>query len=150
MKITDALLAEHTVFHQLFDYLETATPRCRTLAEIKNHARLLESMLEDHSKAEEELLMAPLDHCLEQIGQRDLFHKEHEEIDGGLRRALATRDLGLGRKALLTAVLASRRHFDKEERVIFPLAEKVLKARTLNDLGETWISRRNKTKPRRT
>lgn len=149
MKITDALLAEHTVFHQLFDYLETAIPRCRTLAEIRNQARLLESLLEDHSKAEEELLMGPLDHCLEQIGQRELFHKEHEEIDAGLRRAIATRDLKLARKALLTAVLASRRHFDKEERAIFPLAEKVLKAKTLNDLGETWISRRNNTKPHR-
>ena len=150
MKITDALLAEHTVFHQLFDYLETSAMHCRTLAEIRNQARLLESMLEDHSKAEEELLMAPLDHCLEQIGQRDLIHKEHEEIDGGLRRAIGTRDLKLARKSLLTAVLASRRHFDKEERVIFPLAEKVLKTRTLNELGETWISLRNKTKPRQT
>ena len=55
----------------------------------------------------------------------------------------------MARKALLTAVLASRRHFDKEERVIFPLAEKVLKAKTLTDLGETWIARRNKTKPHR-
>lgn len=148
MKITDALLAEHTVFHQLFDYLETAIQRCRTLPEVRSQARLLESLLEDHSKAEEELLIAPLDHCLEQIGQRELFHKEHEEIDGGLRQAVATRDLKLARKALLTAVLASRRHFDKEERVIFPLAEKVLKARTLNELGDIWISRRNKIKPR--
>ena len=149
MKITDALLAEHTVFHQLFDHLEKITPRCRTLAEIRNLARLLETLLEDHSKTEEELLMEPLDHCLEQIGQRDLFHKEHEEIDHGLRQAVATRDLKAARKALITAVLASRRHFDKEERGIFPLAETVLKARTLNELGETWISRRNKTKPYR-
>lgn len=148
MKITDALLAEHTVFHQLFDYLETAIQRCRTLPEVRSQARLLESLLEDHSKAEEELLIAPLDHCLEQIGQRELFDKEHEEIDGSLRQAVATRDLKLARKALLTAVLASRRHFDKEERVIFPLAEKVLKARTLNELGDIWISRRNKIKPR--
>ena len=148
MKITDALMAEHTVFHQLFDYLETATQRCRTLPEVRNQARLLESMLEEHSNAEEELLMEPLDHCLEQIGQRNLFHKEHKEIDHGLRRAVATRDLKMARKSLLDAVLASRRHFDKEERLIFPLAEKVLKARTLSDLGEIWIARRNKTRQR--
>src|SRR5882757_768803 len=87
MKITDALLAEHTVFHQMFDYLEASVTRSRSLAEIKAQARLLDSLLEEHSHAEEELLMMPLDHCLEQLGQRDLFLKEHAEIDQNLRRA---------------------------------------------------------------
>ena len=32
--------------------------------------------------------------------------------------------------------------FDKEERIVFPLAERVLKAKPLTDLGAEWVSRR--------
>ena len=148
MKITDALLAEHTVFHHIFDHLEAAVPRARTLAEVRVLARLLEALLADHSHTEEDLLMTPLDHCLEQIGQRDLFHEEHEGIERNLGQALKVRDVRTARRTLLVAVVASRRHFDKEERVIFPLANRVLKTRTLNELGDTWIALRNKLKKR--
>jgi len=44
---------------------------------------------------------------------------------------------------LLRAVLRSREHFDKEERIVFPLAERVLKARTLFNLGDEWLKRRD-------
>ena len=46
------------------------------------------------------------------------------------------------KKILLNAIAASRKHFDKEERIVFPLAERVLKVKTLNDLGEEWLHRR--------
>ena len=41
MKITEALLAEHAVFHNLFDYVERVTPKLKTLAEVKSLASLL-------------------------------------------------------------------------------------------------------------
>ena len=34
MKITEALLAEHLVFHNLFDHIEAAAPGLKTLAEV--------------------------------------------------------------------------------------------------------------------
>ena len=43
---------------------------------------------------------------------------------------------------LLAAVLASRRHFDKEERIVFPMAEKLLKPKTLLALGGRWGEQR--------
>jgi len=43
---------------------------------------------------------------------------------------------------LLSAVAYSRKHFDKEERIVFPLAERVLKNKTLTALGQTWIEQR--------
>jgi hemerythrin-like domain-containing protein len=47
-------------------------------------------------------------------------------------------------------VTASRNHFDKEERIVFPLAERILKIRTLTELGSQWLKQRDKksAKPR--
>ena len=86
MKITEALLAEHLVFHNLFDHIEATAPRLKTLAEVKSLAALMESMLKAHSDTEDELFIGPLEHCFEQIGQRDAFLEEHQEIDVNLKR----------------------------------------------------------------
>lgn len=142
MKITDILLAEHVVFHNLFDHLEKSAPKLRTLAEIKALAATLERLLAAHSKTEDDLFVAPLEHCLEQIGQRETFHDEHEEIDASLLAVKTARDLKAAKKLLLSAVSASRKHFDKEERIVFPMAERILKGDTLKSLGAEWMRRR--------
>lgn len=139
MKITEALLAEHVVFHNLFDYVEKVAPTLRKLAEVKSLARLLEAMLAAHSEIEDRFLIEPLEHCFEQLGQRDTFHQEHEVIDRHLLKALSSRRIGEARDCLLEAVLASRKHFDKEERLVFPMAETLLKHQTLTRLGTRWI-----------
>jgi hemerythrin-like domain-containing protein len=144
MKITEALLAEHLVFHNLFDHLERTVPRVKTLAEIKSLAALMESMLKAHSDTEDELFIGPLEHCFEQIGQRDAFIQEHEEIDGNLRQVQAAKQVRVACKLLLAAVAYSRRHFDKEERIVFPMAERVLKNKTLTALGHTWMEQRTR------
>ena len=108
-------------------------------------ARLVESLLNAHSQIEEQLLVEPLDHCLEQIGHRETFHQEHKEIDEALARAQTARTLKQARACLLAAVVSSRRHFDKEERIVFPLAEKLLKSRTLTQLWDTWVEQRDPT-----
>jgi hemerythrin-like domain-containing protein len=142
MKITEALLAEHVVFHNIFDYIERVLPNLKTLAEVKSLAELMESLLLAHGKAEEELVFAPLDHCLEQIGQRDTFENEHHEIDASLLKVRSAKRLTEARRLLSMAVLASRKHFDHEERIAFPLAEKVMKRETLTELGKTWMKQR--------
>ena len=142
MKITDALRAEHAVFHNLFDHLERTLPRLKTLAEVKAVAAPLEAVLAAHSAAEDVLLIAPLEHCLSQLGQQENFHREHEEIDALLRQVRASQELKQARKLFLSAVAYSRTHFDKEERILFPLAEKVLKPKTLTTLGADWFKQR--------
>src|SRR5437870_1989338 len=144
MKITEALFAEHQVFHNLFDHLERTAPRSKTLAEIKSLAALLESVLEAHSRTEDELFIGPLEHCFEQIGHRETFHQEHEEIDHSLRLAQKAKQPKQARQLLLAAVAASRKHMDKEERIVFPLAERVLNAKTLTALGQTWREQRTR------
>jgi hemerythrin-like domain-containing protein len=142
MKITDVLRAEHAVFHSLFDYIETVLPDVRTLAEVKSLAAIMEKLTGPHSRTEDELLIDPLESCFDQIGHRETFHQEHELIETTLARTHHARSLESARKLLLGAVLASRKHFDKEERIVFPMAERVLKAKTLTELGETWLRRR--------
>lgn len=142
MKITEALLAEHVVFHNLFDHLEKTIPKLGTLAEVRALSDVLASLLEAHSAAEDALLIAPLEHCIEQLGQRDTFHQEHEAIDANLDMVRKVRRIKQAKHHLLVAVLASRHHFDKEERIVFPLAERSLKAKTLVTLGNSWIHAR--------
>jgi len=142
MKITEALFAEHLVFHNMFDHIEVAAPKLKTLAEVKALAALMESLLKSHSDTEDEMFIGPLEHCFEQIGQRDAFLEEHQEIDISLKNVQVTRDFKKARQLLLSAVAYSRRHFDKEERIVFPLAERVLKNKTLTALGQTWIEQR--------
>ena len=142
MKITEALLAEHLVFHNMFDHIEATVPKLKTLAEVKSLAAMMESLLKAHSDTEDELFIGPLEHCFEQIGQRDAFLEEHQEIDDSLRTLRQAKQLKQARQLLLAAVAYSRRHFDKEERIVFPMAERVLKDKTLTALGQTWMEQR--------
>jgi hemerythrin-like domain-containing protein len=144
MKITEALLAEHLVFHNLFDHIEASAPRWKTLVEVKSLAALMEAMLKAHSDTEDELFIGPLEHCFEQIGQRDVFLEEHQEIDDSLKNVQDARRFKKARQQLLAAVAYSRRHFDKEERIVFPMAERVLKGKTLTALGQTWMVQRTR------
>lgn len=145
MKITEALFAEHLVFHNMFDHIESAIPRLKTLSEVKALGALMESLLKAHSDTEDDLFIGPLEHCFEQIGQRDSFHYEHVEIDENLARVQDAKHLRQAQELLLAAVTYSRGHFDREERIVFPMAERVLKEKTLSDLGQTWMDQRTRT-----
>lgn len=147
MKITEALLAEHLVFHNMFDHIEATVPKLKTLAEVKTLAALMESLLKAHSDTEDDLFIGPLEHCFEQIGQRDAFLEEHQEIDDNLKSLRQAKQLKGARQLLLAAVAYSRRHFDKEERIVFPMAERVLNGKTLKALGQTWIEQRIRVCP---
>jgi hemerythrin-like domain-containing protein len=142
MKITEVLMAEHAVFHNLFDHIEAVAPRLKTLAEVNALTTVVEKLHEPHSKTEDDLFIEPLEHCFEQIGQNETFHAEHEQIEETLARVHKARTLKDAKKILLSAIAASRKHFDKEERIVFPLAERVLKAKTLSDLGAEWLRQR--------
>ena len=144
MKITEALLAEHLVFHNLFDHLERVVPRLKTLAEIRTLAAMAESMLSAHSKTEDDLFIGPLEPSFEQIGQRQTFHDEHDVIDQKLALIQKSKTPREARTLLLATISLCRSHFDKEERIVFPMAERVLKSKTLQALGDEWMNQRNR------
>ena len=110
MKITEALLAEHVVFHNLFDHFERVAPKLKTLGEVQAMASLLEAMLAAHSHTEDQLMIEPLEHCFEQIGQRDTFHQEHEQIEQNLKLAQKARLVTKARSCLMDAVQIGRAH----------------------------------------
>src|SRR5262245_11823291 len=105
MKITEALLAEHMLFHNMFDHIESTLPQLKTLGEVKVLAALLEVMLKAHSDTEDNLFNGPLDHCFEEIGQRDAFLAEHQEMDGNLQHVQKAARLESAREQLLRAVV---------------------------------------------
>jgi len=145
MKITDALLAEHLVFHSMFDHIEATAPGLKNLGELKAVAAMLESLLKVHADTEDSLFLGALEHCFEQIGQRDSFLEEHQEMDTNLQLVQKAARTKEALESLLRAVAHSRRHFDREERIVFPLAEQVLNERTLHELGEAWMQQRTQT-----
>lgn len=142
MKITDVLRAEHAVFHNLFDHIEVTVPKLKTLAEVKALAAVVETVHAPHSKTEDDLFIEPLEHCFDQIGQNETFHAEHKQIEETLAAALKAKTLKDAKRILLGAIAACREHFDKEERIVFPMAERILKAKTLSELGKKWLCRR--------
>ena len=143
MKITDILRAEHTVFHHLFDPIESAAPNLKTVSEVNSLATLAEKVMAPHSQTEDELFIEPLEHCFEQNGQLETFHDEHEIIEKTFAEVGKARQLKVAKGLLLRAITASRKHFDKEERIVFPMAERVLKTKTLTELGAEWTKRRD-------
>jgi len=143
MKITDILRAEHSVFHNLFDHIESTAPRLKTLAEVKAVAVLIDKVMAPHSRTEDELFIDPLEHCFDQIGQKETFHDEHVQIEQTLVKVTKARTLRDAKRLLLAVITASRKHFEKEERIVFPMAERILKAKTLTELGTKWMNRRN-------
>jgi hemerythrin-like domain-containing protein len=144
MKITEALFAEHLVFHHMFDQIEAKVPALLALGEVKALASLLESLLKAHSDIEDALFLGPLEHCFEQIGQRDSFIEEHHEVSDSLNLVQGATRLKPAQELLLKAIAHSRKHFDREERIVFPLAERVLKSSTLTELGQNWVDHRGR------
>jgi len=130
------------VFHHLFDHVETTAPRLKKLAEVKLLAVLVDKVLAPHSETEDELFIEPLEHCFEQIGQNETFHEEHAVMEATLAKVGRAKSLPEARRQLLSAIAAGRKHFDKEERIVFPMAERVLKVKTLTELGREWTQRR--------
>ena len=147
MKITEALQAEHLVFHNLFDHLEKAAPELKTLAELKAVTALLQAVLEAHSRTEDDLFIGPMESCFEQIGHRETFHEEHEAIDETLVQIGKATQLKKARDLLQALIVSCRQHFDKEERIVFPMAEQLLKGKTLDELGQTWMDQRKSVAP---
>jgi hemerythrin-like domain-containing protein len=143
MKITEALSAEHLVFHNLFDHIEATAPGMKTVHEVQMVAAVMESLLKAHSDTEDDLFIGPMEHCFEQYGQRDAFLREHQEMDGSLQRIRQSKSVDEARRLLMAAVAHSRQHFDKEERLVFPMAERMLKAETLEALGKAWMEQRD-------
>ena len=141
MKITEALVAEHTIFLGVFDQIERALPSLTTPVEVMTMARIVEGLLEGHAKTETDLAYLALDHVQQHNGELSHMYQDHEEIDDRLRQVQKANTCAQARRLLKSAIAASREHFRAEERSVFPLLERVLQEETLAELGQDWLRR---------
>jgi hemerythrin-like domain-containing protein len=144
MSIVALLLGEHAVLRAVCGCLEQAVAATESLAQIRMQAVLLAAPLDAHAHLEDALLFTELAPYLgEQAGPLAVLRREHDEIEAALASA---QDAGEPRRAqeqLLNALERIRSHFDKEEQVLFPLAERLLDVDRLVTLGRQWAASRH-------
>ncbi len=145
MKITQALLGEHGAIYPLLDLIEAQAPSSG-LDVIKIQAAFLQSMLVSHAGIEDVLLRPMIqEHLPAPVRNADgtAPPTDHEVIEGGLRAVLDADERGKARRVLLETVAKTRKHFKKEERVIFRIAERELPEDVQDRLGAEWAARRS-------
>lgn len=139
--ITNTLAVEHSAFLTVFNQIEQLLPRLARLDEVKMLAELVEGLLEEHGDKEENLAYVALDHVLEDRGLVTSLYQDHQEIDQRLARIKSATDLATARRLLEAVLAATRKHFQREEHLLFPLIEKTLRPETLAELGRAAINR---------
>ncbi len=133
--ITDSLTSEHALFCRLFDEIGHLLPDVQTVGEVRLLSRLVEGVLSHHADVEQNLAFAALDHALAEKGELNRLHQDHQEIDSCLRDAASAPEFKVAVRLLKAGLKASREHFHREERLLFPLFEKVFAPTTLMALG---------------
>lgn len=142
MRVTDAFRAEHGVFYAQFDTFETAMDG-DTVDCVRRRAAMLAAGLEPHAHLENELLFDVMEARVE--GAEDLLavmRDEHQRIEAALHRIQNASSLEAAYELLREMIAAARDHFEKEERVAFPLAEERLADAELRVLGARWAEAR--------
>lgn len=164
MRITDAIRGEHASMRPLLRQFreETDASAKADPVLVKAKASALKTIIKAHATIEEPYLFRPmLDHprvkqavqaakaakatdapgqAIERKIDKVVRHalKEHKEIDTLLDKAIETGD----QRALNKATRLALGHFAEEERDVFPLAEKILGANRLAQLGAEWAAAR--------
>jgi hypothetical protein len=144
MKITHALLGEHGAIYPLLDLIGQAAPTAG-LEEIRSHARALQAALVSHADIEDAVLRPAIQRYLPQPAPGAdgcCPPSDHQVIGIGLRRVIEASGAEQARRLLVETVDAARRHFTKEETVIFGIAERELSEELQQKLGARWAAMR--------
>lgn len=149
MKITDALRGEHAAMRPFLRFVRHATrPGVRSSkVNIKSYAAALQVSLKAHTTVEESHLLDRLMTPIRKGEHKKMMFlraivgesaKEHRKIEDLLGKARRTGD----QASIYEAVRQTLANFDKQDREIFPVAEKVLGRRRLAMLGREWAMAR--------
>lgn len=136
--ITRSLVMEHAVFCDVFEEIERLLAGPLSAPEVKVLASVVEGLLRRHGDAESALAYPVLDHALADRGALKRLYQDHHEIDERFKRIQSENDAAAARELLKKSLAATREHFRREERQIFPLLEKTLQPDTLWSLGRKW------------
>lgn len=142
MKITEGLLGEHALCYSLFEHVESIAEEAETLAELIATERVLSSAVTSHAAVENDILFPALLARLDIADQLEVLRADHKEIEllgGSVRESMTLEE---AREVLLRMVEALREHFHREDHVLFPLCERMLRPEELMELGQRWAERR--------
>jgi hemerythrin-like domain-containing protein len=142
MKITDCLIAEHSVIHAALGQMDRLTQHRQALPEIRTLCQFLEGLLKMHGDAEVNLAYVALDHVLANKGQMERLYQDHEELHQRFQQIVEARDITEARRLLRDLKIEINEHFAWEERSVFPIIEQELRDETLNELGNVWRQER--------
>lgn len=142
MKITDALHAEHATLYAQLDFLAAAAAASPGASDGRAYAALLGSALHSHAEVEDELLFDLLDAHIGPGGPLAVMREEHEDVKATLDRLEHLDDGDDPVPHLRHLVEVARAHFDKEEQVLFPMAENVVPEADLEAAAQRWAERR--------
>ena len=145
MKITDALLGEHAVLYDLFGHLRNTAVTSGDIAEIRAAIAVVDKLLLAHARIEEDLLFPRLDAHFGQMGPLAVMRSEHQGIDDLLEAARGETDIASLKNLIGRLIELAYGHFQKEEAVLFGMAQQFLGDAVLSELGEEWAATRNVT-----
>ena len=142
MNLIDILLGEHGVFYAMFDNLDQRVPKSKRMGEVRSIARTLYAALASHTRLEDELLYPNLESHMRDATPLNGLREEHADIHRILDVAQDAQQTFEGKDRLLHVLAVARRHFAKEEQVLFKAARKHLSEELLHDLGRMWTEAR--------
>jgi hypothetical protein len=137
--ITRALAAEHQMFRALFTDITGVLANLSGLGEVKRLGRLVDGLLRVHGGVEDDLALFSGHRRTGQERPDDRCRREHSEIDSQFTRVHTAKTPAEAKRLLCGAMAASRKHFSHEERLFFPLVERVVQPATLATMGAAWF-----------
>ncbi len=143
MKLTHALLGEHAIIYQLFDYLRETIRESDDIRDLQRAAGVVERILLGHAQIEEELLFPRLDPHLGQMGPLAVMRAEHRQIDELLEAARRETEVDALKSVMERLLELAHGHFQKEEQVLFGMAQQHLDEETLTEMGGQWAASRS-------
>lgn len=147
MKIIHALLGEHGAIRPLLDSIE-ASASTDDPATLKTRIQVLSAALVSHADLEDELLRPAILEWLPRPTpgpDGKAPPTDHQVIKAGLAQVTDADDPREARRALAETVAMTRKHLEKEELVVFPIADLQLSGEFQEELGAAWAARRGVT-----
>jgi hemerythrin-like domain-containing protein len=142
VKLTEVLRDEHQEVYALLNELEDMTSYAGELKILENAMAILMAEVGLHATLEEKLLFPAL---RPHTGTTELFAElqaDHQEFRHALEQIADAEDVKQALNAIPEILDMARRHFQKEDEVLYPLAEELLGDEILCQLGETWAAER--------
>lgn len=132
------------VFHAFLNEIEEMRAYAEDLPLLERAMTVLRTEVGLHATLEEELLLPALEPYVPTNGLFAELRADHQKIRHGLEQIDDAQDINEALQSIPDLLDTARTHFQKEDEVLYALAEQLLDDETLSRLGETWAAERSK------